>query len=299
MAKYSLERFGRGVYELGSGVVNVGEGVATSLAGAAIVGTSVNFYGAQAGINAATGAAMQAGFEGEVPLVGMTAREIHDETRVGLPWDRDDNILLNTGLSFMEHGGRSVVEGAADGAYAGELFLANPLTDQFDPLVTDKDSPDYLKPGPKSQILYGTLAGSPENKPADIAGSLFNPLGKVGTIIQIGNIAIKAEDLLSESGYDLFSIRDEAEYNRLINQAKLEKQGEQLVSESKSTLDSGSGEERAGLRARILLGPDGWSAVGNPSRGTNAIDKFRAGDYAGVDAEWQAWRAAGGSSRLD
>jgi len=299
MAKYSLERFGRGVYELGSGVLHAGEGVTAALGGAAIAGVSASLYGGQAGINAATGVAMQAGYEGNVPLTDMSVQEVHDASVIGLPWDRDSNILLNTGLSFMEHGGRQVVEGAADGAYAGELFLANPLTSSYDPLVNDKDSPDYLKPGPKSQILYDTLAGSPENKPAEFVGSFFNPLGKVGTVIQIGSMAFKAEDLLSEYGYDLFSIKDEAEYNRLINKAKLEKQGEQLVSDSQSTLESASGKERAGLRARILLGTDGWSAVGNPSRGMNAIGKYRAGDYAGVDAEWQAWRAAGGSSRLD
>jgi len=318
---YNLSRFGRAgaqfAVSVGAGLAGVG----TAATGAATFVALPSVAATQAGLQIYGGAAQQVG-----DMIGVDT-DLADRVVDATEFSSDGGLTTNVarfgmgaslegaelfffkapalsaqGAELLQSGGQGNLP--LEDTALGELYRFS-LIGQDDTL--DKDN--ISSPGAKSQWLYDvdlhSMTGVKEPNRAGVAvGNLvFNPTSKASMPIKIADAVVSAADLLEEADIDWTRITSEEEFDEklkaAIEIAKDVAMGTPQVEEAQASLNQAPSADRASMRARILAGPDGWASVGQPERSMVAMARFREKMYDAVDAEWNAWRSAGGTSRLD
>jgi hypothetical protein len=140
--------------------------------------------------------------------------------------------------------------------------------------------------------------------PADYAVQVLLSPNKLGKVITIGGIIYDSTQLLRDNGTVLPDELTQEEYDSIWNREKSRILTAMEIRSLQSDVEdaeqaSSLTQEQAGTYLRVLMGPDGWGALGDSARGMQAYSLYQAGDYAGLNREWQAWRSAGGIWRND
>lgn len=148
-----------------------------------------------------------------------------------------------------------------------------------------------------------------DNQVTQDVAEVINPIGlsKWNFLIRVLEKMIFSDDLLQQAGIPDATIRslNKNEYHDVVQKVKtaVEKQASKPVinpvDDVKGELMSGDVKVAGMTMARVLAGPDGWTAVGQNDRQFTALRAAQSGDFRTVEREWTAWRAAGGVWRND
>jgi len=204
-----------------------------------------------------------------------------DET---LAWPGWGNTAVSQyGQDVMMAGLTTAGEGAfGHGANAVELWTG-----------TDSNPQNEQEFRATMNAAYG------EPSPAvNLGVALLNP-STLGRVINVAGVVWDSTEWLRSRGVEVPPMTRN-EYEQLLGSEIISAETSSLQSDVEEAEQSQSiSREQAFTYARILAGPDGWSAFGDSNRGIAAIRHAQQGNYPQVMGSWNAWRAKGGTWRND
>lgn len=284
---YVTEDVGEGV---GHVLVGIGQGVVGATEVAA--GTTLATAGYVADPILYTAAGLTVGIADSVnDGIGdpFDQSEALDSAQEAITWPGFGNgILVQTGENLAMDGLDNAAIAFGHAGDAATSFVPGGEDTDF-----SGETRDFIEQA--NNRTYGT---------ADYVAQVLLSPSKLGKIITIGGIVYDSTKLLRDNGTVLPDQMTQEEYDAVWNREKSRIISAKEISSLQSDVEeaeqaSSLTQEQAGTYMRVLMGPDGWGALGDSARGMKAYSLYQAGDYAGVNSEWRAWRNAGGVWRND